>query len=63
MIADDAEGEEGSQGTTVLLSEAKKRDSKLEVGDEMLEPMDSIEFGRIAAQKSKASNHSKGFRS
>lgn len=37
----------------MLLSEAKKRDASLEVGDEVLEPMDSVEFGRIAAQKAK----------
>lgn len=37
----------------MLLEEAKKRDASLEVGDEVLEPMDSVEFGRIAAQKAK----------
>lgn len=37
----------------MLLEEAQKRDADLQVGDEVLEPMDSVEFGRIAAQKAK----------
>ncbi len=39
--------------SVMLLSEAKKRDASLKVGDEVLEPMESVEFGRIAAQKAK----------
>lgn len=54
VIADDAQEEEGqAAGATILLSEAKARDPKWNIGDEMLEPMESIEFGRIAAQKAK----------
>lgn len=52
----DAEGsEDGSDGglTKLTLSEAKKRDPQAKVGDYILEPMESVEFGRIAAQKAK----------
>ncbi len=39
--------------TTLLLSEAKKRDPKIKAGEYIREPMESVEFGRIAAQKAK----------
>lgn len=48
----DVENEEHAP-SVMLLGEAKKRDANLKVGDEVLEPMESVEFGRIAAQKAK----------
>lgn len=56
VVADDAdeEDDEDDEGLTKLtLSEAKKRDPKAVVGGVILEPMESVEFGRIAAQKAK----------
>lgn len=48
------EDEEGDGGLTKLtLSQAKKHDPEAKIGDFVLEPMESIEFGRIAAQKAK----------
>lgn len=38
---------------TMLLSEAKKINPDIKVGEYVLEPIESIEFGRIAAQKAK----------
>lgn len=37
----------------IPLSEAKNRDDSLQVGDRIEEPMESVEFGRIAAQTAK----------
>lgn len=37
----------------IPLSDAKKRDPKLEIGSIIEEPMESVEFGRIAAQTAK----------
>jgi N utilization substance protein A len=37
----------------VMVDDAKKQDPGLEVGDFIEEPMDSVEFGRIAAQAAK----------
>lgn len=56
VIADDQDNadEEGDGGiTTLTLTEAKKRNAKIKVGEAILEPMESVEFGRIAAQKAK----------
>src|SRR3990167_1177550 len=39
--------------TALLLSEAKKRDPKIKASEYILEPIESVEFGRIAAQKAK----------
>lgn len=39
--------------TTMPLSEAKKKKASINVGEYILEPMESVEFGRIAAQKAK----------
>lgn len=48
------EDEEDDAGlTNFTLTAAKKRDASLKVGDVVLEPMESVEFGRIAAQKAK----------
>lgn len=54
VIEDAKEDEEGDGGLTMLsLSQAKKKDSTIKVGGYVLEPMESVEFGRIAAQKAK----------
>ena len=37
----------------MTLSEAKKQNPKIKVGEYVVEPMESVEFGRIAAQKAK----------
>lgn len=53
-VIDDANAEESDDGlTTLLLSEAKKHTPGIKVGENVLEPMESVEFGRIAAQKAK----------
>lgn len=54
VIEDDKEDEEGDEGkTTIVLSEALKKQSDVKPGEFILEPMESVEFGRIAAQKAK----------
>lgn len=54
VIADDQEEEEGDDGLAHLtLSEAQQRNPKAAVGEHIEEPMESVEFGRIAAQKAK----------
>lgn len=55
MVIDDAnDDDEGDDGQTILtLSQAKKIDPNAKVGEYVFEPMESIEFGRIAAQKAK----------
>jgi len=56
LVLDDSEdeGEEGFDGMiSMLLRDAKKRDPQAKVGGYILEPMESVEFGRIAAQKAK----------
>lgn len=54
VIADGSEETEGDGGKTLLtLTDAKKYKPNAKVGDEVLEAMDSVEFGRIAAQKAK----------
>ncbi len=54
VIADDQDDEEGDDGLTRLtITEAKLRDPKTDVGGQVEEAMDSVEFGRIAAQKAK----------
>jgi transcription termination/antitermination protein NusA len=51
VIADDAEVESVDRQYT--LTEAKEMDPELEVGSIIEEPIDSVEFGRIAAQTAK----------
>ncbi|MBA1148556.1 transcription termination/antitermination protein NusA [Ectothiorhodospiraceae bacterium WFHF3C12] len=51
VVEDDAEIE--SPEKEVPLTEARERDASLEVGDHIEEPMESVEFGRIAAQTAK----------
>lgn len=54
VIADDADDEEGDEGLTrMTLTAARERESKIQPGDYIQEPMESVEFGRIAAQKAK----------
>jgi N utilization substance protein A len=55
VVDDESEGpEEGGNGMAVLtLTEAKKLQATAAVGEYVEESMESIEFGRIAAQKAK----------
>lgn len=54
VIPDESEAEEGDHGLTRLpLHEAKKINPSAKVGDTLEEKMESVEFGRIAAQKAK----------
>ena len=54
VIDDEADDEEGDEGATRLtLTEARARDPKIQVGEYVEEAMESVEFGRIAAQKAK----------
>jgi N utilization substance protein A len=55
LVIDDATAdEEGDDGVTRLtLTQAQARDAKAQVGQYIEEPMESVEFGRIAAQKAK----------
>lgn len=55
VIADEAEGnDDDTEGlTTLTLSEAKKQDASAAVGSYVSQPIESVEFGRIAAQKAK----------
>lgn len=50
---EDNEGEGDDGLTTLTLSQAKKMNPAIKVGESIFEPMESIEFGRIAAQKAK----------
>lgn len=53
--AQNEEDEDEDDGgiATLTLAEAKKRNPKIQVGEYIEEPMESVEFGRIAAQKAK----------
>ena len=57
VIADDSEEAAIEEGFVVharmILSEALTRNPQIKVGEYIEEPMDSIDFGRIAAQKAK----------
>lgn len=54
VIDDENNDEPDDEGlTTIHLTEAKKKDPAIKTGEALLEPMDSVEFGRIAAQKAK----------
>jgi len=55
MVVEDANGDdEGREGLTALtVTQAKKIAPAAKAGTPVLEPMESIEFGRIAAQKAK----------
>lgn len=49
----DDEEEVAFPGAQIPLSEARESDEEVEVGDLIEEPMDKVEFGRIAAQAAK----------
>ncbi len=51
VVADDDEFE--SSDTQILLAEAQQKQSDIQPGDYIREPMESVEFGRIAAQTAK----------
>ncbi|MEO8401927.1 MAG: transcription termination factor NusA [Gammaproteobacteria bacterium] len=54
VLDDAADDEEGDEGVTRLtLTQARERDPKTKVGEYVEESMESVEFGRIAAQKAK----------
>lgn len=55
LVIEDAEEEElGDAGESKLtLTQAKAREPKIKLGEYILEPIESVEFGRIAAQKAK----------
>jgi N utilization substance protein A len=52
LIVEDEEEFE-SEETQILLADAKKKDAAAEAGGYITEPMESVEFGRIAAQTAK----------
>lgn len=52
VIEDDSEDDDGGMAT-MLLSEAQQRQKNIQVGEYITEAMESVEFGRIAAQKAK----------
>jgi N utilization substance protein A len=52
LIVEDEESLE-SEETQILLDAAKEKDPEAEVGGYIREPMESVEFGRIAAQTAK----------
>lgn len=54
VIEDDKDEEEGDEGLTRLtLTEARKQNPEIKAGDYIEQPRESVEFGRIAAQKAK----------
>ena len=53
LVLDDDSDDDGDEYTTLTLTEAKKRDPKAKVGEYIEEAIESVAFGRIAAQKAK----------
>lgn len=53
LVVDDDDEEFESEDTQIKLSDALTKQKDLEVGGYIREPMDSVEFGRIAAQTAK----------
>jgi len=54
VVDDNTVDEEGAIGATLLIeTDAKKHNPDIKVGEYITEPMESVEFGRIAAQKAK----------
>ncbi|MDP6375343.1 MAG: transcription termination factor NusA [Pseudomonadales bacterium] len=53
VVQDLEEEEDPNPAAQIEIDEAKQRDSALEVGDFIEEPVESVEFGRIAAQTAK----------
>jgi N utilization substance protein A len=52
VMADDDEEFESSE-TQILFTQAQQQQADIEIGDYIREPMESVEFGRIAAQTAK----------
>lgn len=52
-IDESVEEEDDGGLTTMSLAEAKKHNPEIKIGEYVREPMESVEFGRIAAQKAK----------
>lgn len=53
LYAEEVEYDPVYADTHISLTDAQSRNAELELGGEVLEPMPSVEFGRIAAQKAK----------
>jgi len=53
LVMDDEDEEFESPDTQLLLTEAQTKQADIEPGDYIREPMESVEFGRIAAQTAK----------
>jgi N utilization substance protein A len=53
LVMDDEDEEFESPDTQLLLTEAQTKQADIEVGQYIREPMESVEFGRIAAQTAK----------
>lgn len=53
VVSDDVLEEEFIELTMIKLADAKKQQAKIQVGEYITEAMESVEFGRIAAQKAK----------
>lgn len=53
LVLTDEDEEDDGGDTNLTLAEATKRQKGIKVGEYYTEPMESVEFGRIAAQKAK----------
>jgi len=53
LVLTDEDEEDDGGVTNLTLEEARKRNPAVQVGEYIYEPMESVEFGRIAAQKAK----------
>jgi N utilization substance protein A len=53
LVVEDSEEELESPETQIKLTDAQAKQAEIEVGDYILEPMESVAFGRIAAQTAK----------
>lgn len=53
LVLTDEDEEDDGGDTNLTLTEATKRKKGVKVGEYITEPMESVEFGRIAAQKAK----------
>lgn len=53
LVVEDSEEELESPETQIKLTDAQAKQAGIEVGDYILEPMESVAFGRIAAQTAK----------
>lgn len=53
LVVDDNDEEFESENTQIKLSDAQAKQSDIEIGAYIREPMESVEFGRIAAQTAK----------